>query len=68
MSTYRPDDSGRVVLSNGTFNVTSTINITELFGVPICPDSLSIDDIGEADSWRGRVVRGFFTVLSWFDR
>lgn len=29
----------------------------------ICPDLLSIRDIGEADGWRGRVVRAFFRVL-----
>ena len=35
-------------------------------GIPLCPDLLSIADIGEADGWRGRVVRGFFRVLEWF--
>ena len=30
----------------------------------LCPDLLSIRDIGVADGWRGRVVRGFFVVLS----
>ncbi len=29
----------------------------------ICPDLLSIRDIGEADGWRGRVIRGFFRVM-----
>ncbi len=29
----------------------------------ICPDLLSIRDIGEADGWRGRVVRGLFRLL-----
>lgn len=29
----------------------------------ICPDLLSIRDLGEADGWRGHVVRGFFRVL-----
>ena len=47
---------------------TTTVNITKLIGVPFCPDLLSIDDMGEADNWRGYVVRGFFTVLNWFDR
>lgn len=28
----------------------------------ICPDLLELDDIGEADNLRGRVVRAFF----WF--
>jgi hypothetical protein len=29
----------------------------------LCPDLLSIRDIGEADGWRGRAVRGFFQML-----
>lgn len=31
----------------------------------ICPDLLRLSDIGEADSWRGRLVRGFFRLLRW---
>jgi len=29
----------------------------------ICPDLLSIRDLGVADNWRGRLVRGIFHVL-----
>jgi hypothetical protein len=29
----------------------------------LCPDLLSIRDIGAADGWRGRVVRVFFRLL-----
>jgi hypothetical protein len=29
----------------------------------LCPDLLSIRDLGEADGWRGRVVRAFFRTL-----
>lgn len=29
----------------------------------LCPDLLSIKDMGEADGWRGRLVRGFFRSL-----
>lgn len=29
----------------------------------ICPDLLSIRDIGTADGWRGHLVRGFFRLL-----
>lgn len=29
----------------------------------ICPDLLRLDDLGEADNWRGKVVRGFFRLL-----
>lgn len=31
----------------------------------LCPDLLSIEDLGEADGWRGGLVRAFFRVLSW---
>lgn len=31
----------------------------------ICPDLLRLSDIGEADGWRGHLVRGFFRVLKW---
>lgn len=31
----------------------------------LCPDLLCIRDIGEADGWRGKVVRGFFVVMRW---
>ena len=29
----------------------------------ICPDLLRLSDLGEADNWRGHVVRGFFRLL-----
>lgn len=32
----------------------------------LCPDLLSIDDIGVADNLRGRVVRAFFHVIAWW--
>lgn len=28
-----------------------------------CPDLLEYTDIGAADNWRGRVIRGFFWVM-----
>ena len=31
----------------------------------LCPDLLSIRNIGAADSWRGHLVRGFFRLLKW---
>ena len=31
----------------------------------ICPDLLSIRDLGEADGWRGAAVRVFFGLLWW---
>lgn len=32
-------------------------------GGPICPDLLRYEQIGEADGWRGRIVRAFFWLL-----
>lgn len=29
----------------------------------LCPDLLRLEDIGEADAWRGKLVRAFFRVL-----
>jgi hypothetical protein len=40
--------------SSGTYNTSTSA---------ICPDLLRLSDIGEADGWRGHVVRGFFWVL-----
>lgn len=31
-----------------------------------CPDLLRYEQIGEADTWRGRVVRAFFWLLRWW--
>lgn len=44
----------------GTFTTTSTGTTGA-----ICPDLLRLSDLGAADNWRGRVVRGFFRVLGW---
>jgi hypothetical protein len=29
----------------------------------LCPDLLRLSNIGAADGWRGRVVRGFFNLM-----
>jgi hypothetical protein len=29
----------------------------------LCPDLLRIEQLGVADGWRGRLVRGFFRAL-----
>jgi hypothetical protein len=34
-----------------------------LVGVPLCPDLLRYELLGEADGWRGRAVRAFFWLL-----
>jgi hypothetical protein len=45
-------------------------NTTELntssgrtLATPICPDHLSIDDLGAADCPRGKLIRAFFKLL-----
>lgn len=38
----------------------------KMLGCPVCPDLLSIDDIGVADNLRGKVVRGFFLLIGWW--
>lgn len=32
-------------------------------GESLCPDLLRYEQIGAADGWRGRVVRGFFWLM-----
>lgn len=32
----------------------------------LCPDMLSLRNIGVADNLRGRVVRAFFIAISWW--
>jgi hypothetical protein len=29
----------------------------------ICPDTLRLENLGEADAWRGKIVRVFFRAL-----
>lgn len=38
---------------------------TSSSGPYICPDLLRLSQLGEADGWRGRAVRGFFRLLRW---
>lgn len=46
-----------------TLDVQRSGGMTRLIGVPICPDLLRYDQIGEADGMRGRVVRLFFWLM-----
>jgi hypothetical protein len=51
-------------------------NVSKPFSVPfamttgtaqsLCPDLLRYEQIGEADRWRGRVVRAFFWIMRWW--
>ncbi len=47
-------------MDNGGTHTTTGVRFV---GVPICPDLLQYEDIGAADTFRGRVVRLFFFVL-----
>jgi hypothetical protein len=40
-----------------------TSAVLHFVSVPLCPDLLRYIMLGEADTWRGRLVRGFFWVL-----
>ena len=35
----------------------------KLVSIPLCPDGLTLEDFGEADTNRGRVIRAFFWIL-----
>jgi hypothetical protein len=41
----------------------STGSSGRLVGIPLCPDLLRHDMLGEADTWRGRLIRAFFWML-----
>jgi hypothetical protein len=43
--------------------MTNTQTGVRIVGHPFCPDLLSIRDLGEADGWRGHLIRGFFRLL-----
>ena len=42
---------------------TGTVEFTTLAPSALCPDLLRYEQIGQADGWRGRVVRAFFWCL-----
>ncbi len=44
----------------------STTTTVRLVGIPFCPDLLRYEYIGEADNFRGRVVRAFFWIIRWW--
>jgi hypothetical protein len=41
----------------------TTGTVTRMVTIPMCPDLLQYDQLGEADNLRGRVVRIFFWVM-----
>jgi len=44
----------------------STGTSLKFITIPACPDLLSLQDIGEADGLRGKVVRAFFWLMEWW--
>lgn len=40
-----------------------TSNPVRIVTIPLCPDLLRYDQLGEADNLRGRVVRVFFWLM-----
>lgn len=46
------------------FDVTLNGGTTRIRSV-ICPDLLTINQLGAADSMRGHLVRAFFSLLRW---
>ena len=49
------------LVTNSFMNSVNTANPSAL-----CPDLLRYEQLGEADSWRGRIVRTFFWLLRWW--
>jgi hypothetical protein len=45
---------------------TPTSGTTRFVGLPLCPDLLCFEDLGVADTLRGRVVRAVFWLLRWW--
>ena len=46
-----------------TTTETMTGSIHRMVTIPMCPDLLRYDQLGEADNLRGRVVRAFFWLM-----
>jgi len=52
----------RTVFPNGWMG-DSTAVVETSSQAALCPDLLRYEQIGEADGWRGRVVRAFFWLM-----
>jgi hypothetical protein len=60
-------DPGGFVLASG-YPTRGTALVVGRDGVLVtpdhlCPDLLRLSNIGPADGWRGRIVRGFFRLM-----
>jgi hypothetical protein len=68
MSVEKPwvEGIGKPGIADAMLAPTTNGTLIRMIGVPICPDLLDYAALGEADNWRGRVVRGFFWVMRWW--
>lgn len=55
--------SGIVTFTEQTILGESTGTIVRMVTIPMCPDLLRYDQLGEADNMRGRVIRAFFWLM-----
>lgn len=55
--------SGIVTFTEQTWLGNPTGTIVRMVTIPMCPDLLRYDQLGEADNLRGRVVRAFFWIM-----
>lgn len=54
----------KVVTNSDPFSFTTLSDSSvRMVTIPMCPDLLRYDQLGEADNLRGRVVRAFFWVM-----
>lgn len=58
-----------IQVGDSSYTGTATGNPLK-FMVPgsFCPDVCGIEDFGEADTWRGKVVRGFFKLMRYWPK
>lgn len=52
----------RELITQNIMNL-GTSNTVRVVTIPMCPDLLRYDQLGEADNLRGRVVRAFFWLM-----
>lgn len=53
----------RFLVNGQEVNAVAITSATLLTPEHLCPDLLRYEQIGCADNWRGRVVRGFFWLM-----
>lgn len=55
--------SGIVTFTEQNLLGQSTGTVVRMVTIPMCPDLLRYDQLGEADNLRGKVIRGFFWLM-----